>query len=122
MLNLPRIVASGIEVLNTELITFCLENKVKYLPAIHFYKLDFMARALMLLNSGINIIIYCAVSSQFQVISFSHSVVIGDFLGQYKHKGFVSKTPFDVSISYRLVHCENKLKYDFYQSVLFKQI
>ena len=68
MLNLPRIIASSIEVINTELITFCMEQKVKYLPPIHFYQLDFMARALMLLNSGINIIIYCAVSTPFQEV------------------------------------------------------
>jgi len=64
---MPRILASSIEVINTELITFCMEHKVKYLPPIHFYKLDFMARVLMLFNSGINIVIYGAVSTPFQV-------------------------------------------------------
>ena len=67
LLNIPRCLASSIEVINTELITFCMEHKVKYLPSIGFYKLDFVARALMLFNSGINIIIYCAVSTPFQV-------------------------------------------------------
>jgi hypothetical protein len=67
MLNLARIVASSHEVVNTNLIIHCVSNKVRYVPTMTFYKLDFVARMLMVVNSAINFIIYCAVSTPFQV-------------------------------------------------------
>ena len=70
VLNLPRIVASTLEVTNTNLIIFCVENEVRYVPSIDFYKLDFFARLFMVVNSALNFIIYCAVSTPFQVKQF----------------------------------------------------
>lgn len=66
ILNFPRIVASTIEVSNTNLIIKCVENGARYVPSDSFYKLDFFARMFMVLNSAINFIIYCAVSTAFK--------------------------------------------------------
>jgi hypothetical protein len=67
VLHLPRIMASTHEVLNTKLIITCIEAGRQYIPPIDFYKMDFIARMLMVVNSAINFLIYCAVSSPFQV-------------------------------------------------------
>ena len=67
VLHLPRILASTHEVLNTQLIITCIEAGRQYIPPIDFYKVDFVARMLMVVNSAINFLIYCAVSSPFQV-------------------------------------------------------
>jgi len=61
--------ASSHEVLNTKLIITCIEAGRQYIPPIDFYKTDFIARMLLVINSAINFLIYCAVSSQFQVSS-----------------------------------------------------
>ena len=74
VLNLPRIVASTLEVTNTNLIIFCVENEVRYVPSIDFYKLDFFARLFMVVNSALNFIIYCAVSTPFQVKHFRKTI------------------------------------------------
>ena len=70
LLNLPRIVASTLEVTNTNLIIYCVENELRYVPSLNFYKLDFFARLFMVVNSALNFIIYCAVSTPFQVKFF----------------------------------------------------
>ena len=67
VLNFPRFIATMIEVFNTNLIIRCIENEVRYLPTIEFYRLDYFARMLMVLNSAINFLIYCAVSTPFKV-------------------------------------------------------
>ena len=67
VLNFPRFIATIIEVVNTNLIIKCVENEVRYLPTISFYRLDYFARMLMVLNSAINFLIYCAVSTPFKV-------------------------------------------------------
>ena len=67
LLNLPRIVASSIEVYHSNLILHCIKNEVRYVPSMNYYKLDFFARFFMVVNSAINFLIYCAVSSSFQV-------------------------------------------------------
>ena len=78
LLNLPRIVASSIEVYHSNLILHCIKNEVRYVPSMNYYKLDFFARFFMVVNSAINFLIYCAVSSSFQVrkyeIYFSNSL------------------------------------------------
>jgi len=71
VLNFPRFIATIIEVVNTNLIIKCVENEVRYLPTISFYRLDYFARMLMVLNSAINFLIYCAVSTPFKKIAFS---------------------------------------------------
>ena len=68
VLNFPRFIATIIEVINTNLIIKCVENEVRYLPTIQFYRLDYFARMLMVLNSAINFLIYCAVSTPFKVL------------------------------------------------------
>ena len=68
VLNFPRFIATIIEVVNTNLIIKCVENEVRYLPTISFYRLDYFARMLMVLNSAINFLIYCAVSTPFKVL------------------------------------------------------
>ena len=65
--NMPRILAGAQEVTNTSLIIHCIENKAQYIPSMDFYKLDFVARLLMVVNSSINFLIYCAVSAPFKV-------------------------------------------------------
>ena len=67
VLHLPRILASTHEVFNTSLIITCIEARRQYIPPIDFYKMDFVARMLMVVNSAINFLIYCAISSPFQV-------------------------------------------------------
>jgi hypothetical protein len=49
------------------LIITCIEAGRQYIPSMEFYKLDSVARLLMVLNSAINFLIYCAVSTAFQV-------------------------------------------------------
>ena len=49
------------------LIITCIESGRQYIPSMEFYKLDSMARMFMVVNSSINFLIYCAVSSAFQV-------------------------------------------------------
>ena len=66
-LNLPRIIASTVEISNTDLIIKCVENNVRYIHTLTFYKLDVIAHMLMILNSAVNVIVYCAVSTPFQV-------------------------------------------------------
>lgn len=68
-LNLPRIIASTVEISNTDLIIKCVENHVRYIHTLTFYKLDVIAHMLMILNSAVNVIVYCAVSTPFQVRS-----------------------------------------------------
>ena len=70
VLNSPRIVASSIEVYHSNVILNCIENSVRYVPSMNYYKLDFFARFFMVVNSAINFLIYCAVSTTFQVIFF----------------------------------------------------
>jgi len=70
LLNLPRIVASSIEVYHSNLILHCIKNEVRYVPSMNYYKLDFFARFFMVVNSAINFLIYCAVSSSFQETFF----------------------------------------------------
>jgi hypothetical protein len=67
ILHLPRIAASTHEFANTKLIIFCIEAGRQYIPTIDFYKVDSVARLLMVCNSAINFIIYCAVNPNFQV-------------------------------------------------------
>ena len=55
------------EVLNTNVILKCVENHVRYIHTLLFYKVDFVARTLMIFNSSINFLIYCALSSPFKV-------------------------------------------------------
>ena len=65
VLNLPRIIASTIEVMNTNQIIHCVEQN--YVPHKEFYLLDFIARICMILNSATNFLVYCAISTPFQV-------------------------------------------------------
>ena len=67
VLNLPRIVASSIEVYHSNVILNCIEHNTRYVPTMNYYKLDFFARFFMVVNSAINFLIYCAVSTSFQV-------------------------------------------------------
>ena len=41
--------------------------RVHYVPSMDFYKLDFIARMLMVLNSSVNFVVYCSVSTPFKV-------------------------------------------------------
>lgn len=66
-LNMPRFVLGSFEVSNTWLILRCLENKVKYLSPLTFYRWDCISRLLMVVNSSINFLIYCTGSDQFKV-------------------------------------------------------
>ena len=43
-----------------------------------FYKLDFIARMLMVLNSSVNFVVYCSVSTPFKVGSDSESTYDND--------------------------------------------
>ena len=65
VLNLPRIIASTVEVINTNQIIHCVEQN--YVPHKEFYLLDFVARICMILNSATNFLVYCAISTPFQV-------------------------------------------------------
>ena len=67
LLNTPRLIATTIETVNTSEIVQCVEHGFRYIPSKSFYKLDFLARMCMVINSAINVIIYCLVSSPFQV-------------------------------------------------------
>ena len=64
---LYRILAGAMEVFNTSVIIFCIEHRTKYIHSLNFFKMDFVARTFMLLNSAINFIVYCAVSESFKV-------------------------------------------------------
>ena len=66
-LNMPRFVLGSFEVSNTWLILRCVENKVKYLSTLTFYRWDCISRLLMVVNSSINFLIYCTGSDQFKV-------------------------------------------------------
>jgi hypothetical protein len=50
ILHLPRIAASTHEVANTKLIIFCIESGRQYIPTINFYKVDSVARLLVLIS------------------------------------------------------------------------
>ena len=52
---------------DSSLIITCIESGRQYIPSMEFYKLDSMARMFMVVNSSINFLIYCAISSPFQV-------------------------------------------------------
>jgi hypothetical protein len=61
-------IALGVdEVVNTTLIIHCIENKVQYIPSLLFFKVDTMARLLMVINASVNFLVYCAGSAAFQV-------------------------------------------------------
>lgn len=62
-----RIAAGAHEVYSTTLIIRCIERKVQYIPSLLFYKVDTMARLLMVLNASVNFLVYCAGSTAFQV-------------------------------------------------------
>ena len=79
LLNTPRLIASTLETFETNLIVKCVENGLRYIPTKQFFKLDFLARMCMVMNSSINVIIYCLVSSQFQV-KVKYSPVFSVFL------------------------------------------
>ena len=66
-LNLPRILVGAYEVSNTWTILKCAENNFDYHESLLFYKWDTISRLLMVLNSSINFLIYCAGSEQFKV-------------------------------------------------------
>ena len=65
--NLPRVAVGGYEVSKTWLILHCVENKAEYMPHMTFYYWDTVSRLLMVINSSINFLIYCAGSDQFKV-------------------------------------------------------
>ena len=67
LLNLPRIALGGYEVSNTWLILRCVAKGSKYLSTLTFYRWDTISRLLMVINSSINFLIYCAGSQQFKV-------------------------------------------------------
>ena len=68
LLNLPRIALGGYEVSNTWLILRCVAKDSKYLSTLTFYRWDTISRLLMVINSSINFLIYCAGSQQFKVL------------------------------------------------------
>ena len=70
LLNLPRIALGGYEVSNTWLILRCVAKGSKYLSTLTFYRWDTISRLLMVINSSINFLIYCAGSQQFKVCTF----------------------------------------------------
>ena len=84
VLNSPRIVASSIEVYHSNVILNCIENSVRYVPSMNYYKLDFFARFFMVVNSAINFLIYCAVSTTFQVIFFFFFCLSSSFSCSHK--------------------------------------
>ena len=71
LLNTPRLVASMIETAHMSQIVECVEHGFRYFPSKSFFKLDFLARMCMVMNSAINVIIYCLVSSPFQVCTYN---------------------------------------------------
>ena len=73
LLNLPRIALGGYEVSNTWLILRCVAKGSKYLSTLTFYRWDTISRLLMVINSSINFLIYCAGSQQFKVTLTLHS-------------------------------------------------
>ena len=73
LLNLPRIALGGYEVSNTWLILRCVAKGSKYLSTLTFYRWDTISRLLMVINSSINFLIYCAGSQQFKVTLHSYS-------------------------------------------------
>ena len=77
VLNFPRFIATMIEVFNTNLIIRCIENEVRDLPTIEFYRLDYFARMLMVLNSAIYHIPFF--ENIMATISFSKIIPSGDF-------------------------------------------
>jgi len=52
---------------NFRLILKCIEAGTDYMSVLTFYTADTIARLLMVINSSINFLVYCAGSSQFQV-------------------------------------------------------
>ena len=76
VLHLPRIAASTHEVAHTKLIISCLEAGRQYIPTLAFYKLDTVARLLMVFNSAINFIIYCAVNPNFKVRTHNLPIIL----------------------------------------------
>ena len=75
LLNLPRIALGGYEVSNTWLILRCVAKGSKYLSTLTFYRWDTISRLLMVINSSINFLIYCAGSQQFKVCTFSFTFI-----------------------------------------------
>ena len=65
--NMPRILLGFEEVVNTKTIIDCIEKDVQYIPSLTFFKVDSVARLLMIVNSSVNFLVYCAGSTAFQV-------------------------------------------------------
>ena len=65
--NMPRIMLGFQEVVNTRTIIDCIEKDVQYIPSLTFFKVDSVARLLMIVNSSVNFLVYCAGSTAFQV-------------------------------------------------------
>ena len=66
-LNLPRIIATANEIRNLDIIIFCIEKKRDYIGSLLAFQFDLVARTCMIINSSVNFIIYCAMSSAFKV-------------------------------------------------------
>jgi hypothetical protein len=67
LLNMLRVILGSLEVADTWVIIKCVKAKVDVSRNLAFYKVDMVARLLMVLNSSVNFIIYCGASKKFQV-------------------------------------------------------
>jgi hypothetical protein len=67
LLNMVRVILGSLEVADTWVIIKCVKAKVDFSRNLAFYKVDMVARLLMVLNSSVNFLIYCGASKKFQV-------------------------------------------------------
>lgn len=62
-----RIALGTDEVLHTALIIRCIDNKVRYITSLTYFRVDSIARLFMVVNASVNFLVYCAGSTAFQV-------------------------------------------------------
>ena len=66
LLNCPRLALGLIEVTQLSEVAHCFQQGLDYHLYKETYLLDFTARFLVIINSSINVIIYCLAGSQFR--------------------------------------------------------
>ena len=75
-----------------------------------FYKLDFIARMLMVLNSSVNFVVYCSVSTPFKVGSDSESTYDNDRGEREREREKKVWEESDVSVSHgKLEYTKNDI-------------
>ena len=86
ILNTPRIILGMIEVSRLENVELCYETGQEYNVSKEDYISDIFARFLVILNSSLNFLIYCFVSSDFRNRLYSMVHITRSYQPPHSHR------------------------------------